>query len=68
MTKRVDANTALRESDTTMLRIVEAVVRGKTTLNAPEVKAWVAHRRALRKIGAGGPGAIPEKPPYISDP
>ena len=63
------AKTALATSDTSMLRIHEAVILGATTMDAPDVVAFVKWRQALRAILAEAqPGEIPDglpaMPPY----
>ncbi len=47
------AKTALAATDTTMLRIADAVAVGKTTWTTEDVAAWAAYRRALREIVNG---------------
>lgn len=62
-----DAKVALAATDTTMLRIAEAVALGKTTWTTADVVAWAAYRAALRAIQAGTDTtstALPAKPAY----
>jgi hypothetical protein len=47
------AKTAISATDTTMLRIADAVAVGKTTWTTTDVAAWAAYRRALRAIVNG---------------
>lgn len=56
---------ALDKSDTTMLRVQDAVAQGKTTWEANDVQAWFPYRDALRPIVAGkAPGPLPPRPPF----
>tara|TARA_Y100001973_G_C5203922_1_gene339933 strand:+ start:1953 stop:2159 length:207 start_codon:yes stop_codon:yes gene_type:complete len=64
MNKRVEASTALAESDTVIVRIAEAVSLGLISYNAKDVQAWATYRRSLRDIVATGEGDIPAKPDY----
>jgi hypothetical protein len=59
----------LGSSDTTMLRIAEAVAVGLTSWTAADVVAWVNWRRALRAIVSGSDtssASIPSRPAYPS--
>lgn len=62
------ARRALAQSDTTMMRITEAVIMGATTLTAPGAVAWAEYRRSLRAIlgtASGDPNQdLPERPAY----
>lgn len=55
---------ALDDADTTVSRIMQAVMRGTTTLAAADVVAWATYMAALRVIAGGGPGPLPAKPAY----
>lgn len=45
-----DAQVALAKSDTTILRITEAVAKGKNTWASADVQAYLAYRDSLRLI------------------
>ncbi len=66
---QIKAKTALSDSDTTMLRVYEAVVLGDTTMSAPDVVAFVRWRQALRAILSATlpteiPADLPAMPAY----
>lgn len=56
----------LEASDTTMLRITEAVALGLTTWTTPDVVDFVNYRRSLRAVAAENSNAtqIPTRPAY----
>jgi hypothetical protein len=63
------ARAALTDSDTSMLRIYEAVILGDTTMEAPDVVAFVKWRQELRAILSTAqpeeiPDALPAMPAY----
>lgn len=58
------AQIALSDSDTTMLRIAESVSLGAKSWTDTDVVAWVNYRRLLRLLAAGASGAWPTKPAY----
>jgi hypothetical protein len=63
------ARAALTDSDTSMLRIYEAVILGATTMEAADVVAFVKWRQALRAILSTAqpeeiPDALPAMPAY----
>lgn len=59
------AKAALDASDTTMLRIAEAVTLGATTWTVSDVVAWVDYRRALRALlTASAITSLPARPAY----
>jgi hypothetical protein len=63
------ARDALTVSDTSMLRIYEAVILGYTTMGAPDVVAFVKWRQELRAILSATqpetlPADLPEMPAY----
>jgi hypothetical protein len=63
------ARAALTDSDTSMLRIYEAVILGATTMEAADVVAFVKWRQALRAILSAAqheeiPDALPAMPGY----
>lgn len=66
--KQAEAQKALADSDTTMLRILEAVALGTSTFNAPDVATFVSYRRNLRSIisaPTGNPSTtLPTRPPF----
>lgn len=64
-----NAQSALTDSDTTMLRIAEAVALSDTTYTAADVVAFVNYRRELRAIMTAAqpaviPTSLPTKPAY----
>lgn len=59
------ARAALGLSDVTMARIVEGVIRGTTSFNAPDILVWAQYRAALRSCVSNGT-PIPERPAYPS--
>lgn len=68
-TYQAGALETLATSDTSMLRIYEAVILGATTMDAPDVVTFVRWRQALRAIlTEAQPGEIPDglpaMPPY----
>jgi hypothetical protein len=66
--QQADAQAALSASDTTMLRVLEAVALGTNTLTAPDIAAFVSYRRNLRSVISAPTGdpskALPAKPAY----
>lgn len=63
------AQGTLSDSDTSMLRIYEAVILGDTTMEAPDVVAFVKWRQELRAILSTAqpeeiPDALPAMPAY----
>jgi hypothetical protein len=59
------AQAALDASDTTMLRVTEAVALGLTTMSADDVVAWVNYRRALRALLKSTTiASLPARPAY----
>jgi len=63
---QIKAKTALSNSDTTMLRVYEAVVLGDTTMSAPDVVAFVKWRQALRAIlSTAQPAELPTDLPTM---
>ncbi len=63
------AKAELTESDTSMLRIYEAVILGNTTMEAADVVAFVKWRQALRAILSENqpdtiPTDLPARPAY----
>ena len=63
---RAQAQAALDASDTTMHRIVEAVIAERTTLTAGDVVAWGPYRATLRAVVASPASVrtLPAHPPY----
>jgi predicted amidohydrolase YtcJ len=56
---------ALDESDKTMMRVQEAISLGLTTATTADVVAYVNYRRALRALLASTTvGVLPTKPAY----
>lgn len=64
MNPQIEAHALLIQADRTMLRVLDAVSLGETTLDAPDVRAWAEYRRDLRVIAAGGSGPLPARPPF----
>lgn len=68
-TYQAKAKAALSSSDTSMLRIYEAVILGDTTMESPDVVAYVKWRQELRAILSTAqpeeiPDALPAMPAY----
>lgn len=59
-----EAKRLLDKSDTTMLRVQEAISLGLTTPTTADVVAWVEYRKALRAIISTKTGTLPTQPPY----
>lgn len=69
MAYKTEVQNALNDSDTTMLRVAEALALGLTTYTAADVVTFVNYRRELRAIltetqPAVIPTSLPTKPAY----
>ncbi len=65
-TYQAKARATLTKSDTSMLRIYEAVILGDTTMESPDVVAFVKWRQALRTIlSTAQPEEIPDVLPAM---
>ncbi len=59
-----EAQAELDISDKTMVRLIDAVVRGATTFTAPDAVAFSAYRYGLREVVRGNSSVKPTKPDY----
>jgi hypothetical protein len=69
---QMSAKGALATTDSTVVRISEAISLGATTATAADVVAFMQYRKSLRQILSQTqppivPAALPTKPPYPSN-